>query len=183
MEHVPYITEGHNGKQRRYIRQANKLNHQIEWFEEEGFLRTRINLDLENLTGGPIFGGPLTGSDKVRSKKSLTKTEVKERLQDINERLKIYGLVASRLIPDEPVESNDPILMHRADRDPRDCWEPIVPAEFAESPNESLVEDERWASGGQLLKSDLNPVFGQTLHNKQKQASISFFGTIGLSPS
>ena len=170
---VPYIEEGPmDGKRRRYIREATE-QFQLQWFEECMHIRTRLNLDLENITGGPLFGGPLPGTDRILSKKKLTKDNIKKRFSEINRRVGKFGLVASRLLDEDPWESNDPILIHRADRDPRQDFDRIDAADHVSSPSRSNVQDERWGEWEPRLSQGLNSVFIEPLKKEQVIAATS----------
>ena len=123
-------------------------------------IRTRLNLDLDYIDGNLPLG----------EIKKNTQFYFNNRLSEISERVKPFGLKVTRLISEGELEKHEPLLIHRIHENPMD----LIP-EFKEATDSIIIPipkktDSRWSVWERKIQSEL--FFGEKLFTPQKNSLI-----------
>ena len=158
---VPSVRETHSvdGGKRRTIVRAIEPSECAD-FDKGFILRTRLNLDLDYITGqAPL--SPLSNSKQSRTR----------RIEEISERIGKFGLTVTRLLEDGDLEKNEPIWIHRRDFNPRLRVPSLTAAEDDISvPFPDNEQDSRWGHWRQSVSGSFANMFGEPLYPRQIQA-------------
>ena len=146
------------GKRRTIVRAIEPSD--CDHFEKGFIIRTRLNSDLDYITGeAPL--PPL-----LKSKNSRI-----HRIEEISKRIGIYGLTVTRLLDEGDIEKHEPIWIHRKDIDPRLNIPSLIAADDDISvPFPDNEQDPRWDQWRQSVSVPLASMFGDFLYPRQKQA-------------